>query len=127
MRYLIDTHVIIWLAKDSFELPKRIKALIEHPENDIFICSASLWEIAIKINLGKLDLKLPLDKLLYDIKIYGFNVLQVEDNYLSKLLELPYIHKDPFDRLLIATALVEDLVIITTDENIQKYDVPWVW
>ena len=127
MRYLIDTHVIIWLATDSYELPESIKELIEHSENDIYICSASLWEIAIKMNLGKLDLKQPFDKLLLDIKTYGFNVLQVEDEYLSKLLELPYIHKDPFDRLLISTALAENLVIITTDENIQKYDVSWVW
>jgi len=127
MRYLIDTHVIIWLAKNSHEVPKRIKELIEQPENDIYICSVSLWEIAIKMSLGKLELGLPLGKLLFDIKTAGFNVLQVEDEYLSKLPELPYIHKDPFDRLLISTALVEDLVIITIDENIQKYDVPWVW
>jgi len=127
MRYLIDTHVIIWLAKDSCELPKSIRKLIENPENDIYICSASLWEIVIKMSLGKLDLKLPLDKLLFDIKTGGFNILQVEDIYLSMLLKLPYIHKDPFDRLLISTALVEGLVIVTVDENIQKYDVPWIW
>jgi len=63
MKYLIDTHVIIWLAKDSIELPQHIKELTEHPENDVYICSVSLWEIAIKMNLGKLDLMLPLDKL----------------------------------------------------------------
>ena len=79
------------------------------------------------MNLGKLNLKLPLDKLLLDIKTGGFNVLQVENDYLTKLLQLPYIHKDPFDRLLISTALVEGLAIITIDENIQKYDVPWIW
>jgi len=127
MRYLIDTHVIIWLAINSFELPKGIKELIENPKNDIYISSVSLWEIAIKMNLGKLDLKLPLDKLLDDIKTYGFNVLQVEDEYLCNLLTLPYIHKDPFDRLIISTALVDNLAIVTIDKNIQKYDVPWVW
>jgi PIN domain nuclease of toxin-antitoxin system len=79
------------------------------------------------MNLGKLDLELPLDKLLSDIKTAGFNVLQVEDEYLCSLSKLPYIHKDPFDRLLISTALAEGLVIITIDENIQKYDVQWVW
>lgn len=127
MRYLLDTHVIIWLAKDSLELPRGVKELVEHPDNDIFICAASLWEIAIKMNLGKLDLKLPLDKLLDDIKSCGFNTLQIDDKYLCKLLELPYIHKDPFDRLIIATALIDDLTIVTADDNIQKYDVPWVW
>jgi PIN domain nuclease of toxin-antitoxin system len=127
MRYLIDTHVIIWLAINSSELPEGIKELIGNPENDIYICSVSLWEIAIKMNLGKLDLKLPLDKLLNDIKTCGFNVLHVKDEYLCNLLTLPYIHKDPFDRLIIATALREGLTIITIDENIQKYDVPWIW
>ena len=127
MKYLIDTHVIIWLAKNSHEVPRRIKELIEQPENEIYICSVSLWEIAIKVSLGKLDLELPLDKLLFDIKNAGFHTLQVEDEYLSQLQELPYIHKDPFDRLIISTALVEDLVLITIDENIQKYDIPWVW
>ena len=127
MKYLIDTHVIIWLAINSFELPKDIKELIELPENDIYICSASLWEIAIKVNLGKLDLKQPLDKLLNDIKTAGFNILQIEDEYVCNLLTLPYIHKDPFDRLIISTALAEGLTIITIDENIQKYDVPWIW
>ena len=127
MRYFIDTHVIIWLAINSSELPKGIKELIELPENDIFICSASLWEIAIKVNLGKLDLKQPLDKLLSDVKTSGFNILQIEDEYVCNLLTLPYIHKDPFDRLIISTALAEGLTIITIDENIQKYDVPWIW
>ena len=127
MNYLIDTHVIIWLANDSYELPKKIKQLIEQPEHDIYVCSVSLWEIAIKMNLGKLKLDLPLNKLLSDIKTYGFNILQIENDYLNKLSDLPYIHKDPFDRLLITTALAEDLVIITADENIQKYNVPWFW
>ncbi|MCL2665433.1 MAG: type II toxin-antitoxin system VapC family toxin [Defluviitaleaceae bacterium] len=127
MKYLIDTHVIIWLAINSSELPEGIKELIENPENDIFVCSASLWEMAIKMNLGKLNLILPLDKLLSDIKTSGFNVLQVDDKYLCNLLTLPIIHKDPFDRLIISTALVENLIVITIDENIHKYDVPWIW
>ena len=127
MKYLLDTHVVIWLAKDSPELPIGIKELVKQSENDMYISSVSLWEIAIKMNLGKLDLKLPLDKLLIDIKTSGFNILQIEDEYLNKLSEIPYIHKDPFDHMIIATALAEDLTIITTDENIQKYDVNWIW
>jgi PIN domain nuclease of toxin-antitoxin system len=64
---------------------------------------------------------------LSDIKFGGFNILQIEDEYLYKLSEIPHIHKDPFDRLLISTAFAEDLTIITIDENIQKYDVKWIW
>ena len=127
MRYLIDTHVVVWLAKDSIELPLKIKELAKQSENDIFICSVSLWEIAIKANLGKLDLKLPLVNFLNDIKAGGFNIMQIEDEYLNRLSKLPQIHKDPFDRLIIATALSENLTIITADENIHKYDVNWIW
>jgi PIN domain nuclease of toxin-antitoxin system len=65
--------------------------------------------------------------LLNDIKTRDFNILQIEDEYLNGLSALPYIHKDPFDRLIISTALVEDITIITIDENIQKYDIPWIW
>jgi len=127
MRYLVDTHVIIWLSTDSYNLPNRIIELIESSENEIYVCSVSLWEIAIKLNLGKLDLKRPLKMLFDDMNADGFNILPIEDQYLCGLLDLPYIHKDPFDRLIISTAMAEGLTIITADENIQKYDVPWVW
>ena len=70
---------------------------------------------------------LTLDELLEIVQNRDFNILQIEDNYLNRLSDLPYIHKDPFDRLIIATALAEDLTIITIDENIQKYDVNWIW
>ena len=127
MRYLLDTHVIIWLAKDSPELPIGIINIVKQLENDMYISSVSLWEITIKMSLGKLGLKLPLDKLLNDLKTSGFNILQIEDEYLKKLSALPFIHKDPFDRIIISTALAENLTIITIDENIQRYDVSWIW
>jgi PIN domain nuclease of toxin-antitoxin system len=127
MKYLLDTHAIIWYFENSAELPERIEDLIDTPEISIFISSASLWEIAIKMSLGKLDLNLPLGELLEIIKKRDFNILQIEDEYLKNILNLPFIHKDPFDRLIISTALAEDLTIITIDENIQKYDVSWIW
>ena len=127
MSYLLDTHAVIWYFENSLELPGKIEELIDDPTISIYICSISLWEIAIKINLGKLNLRLPLKKLLGNISSSDFNILQIEDEYLNGLSELPFIHKDPFDRLLIATAIAEDLTIITADENIQKYDVSWVW
>jgi len=84
-------------------------------------------EIAIKINLGKLTLSFDFDELLGDIKNRDFNILQIEDEHLMKFLSLPFTHKDPFDRLIIATALAKDLTIILIDENIQKYDVKCEW
>ena len=74
-----------------------------------------------------MNLKLPLNDFLDSIKNRDFHILQIEDEYLNGLIKLPYIHKDPFDRLIVSTALAEGLTIITIDENIQKYDVPWVW
>ena len=127
MKYLLDTQAVIWYYEESPKLPKNMEALIDDVSNNVYICSASLWEIAIKTSLGKLSLKLQLDDLLDNIKHRDFHVLQIEDMYLSELMELPYIHKDPFDRLIISTAIAEELTIITIDENIQKYDVPWIW
>ena len=93
----------------------------------MLISSISLWEVAIKVNLGKMKSNLTLDGFLDRIKRSDFEVLQIKNEHLRRLSAVPFIHKDPFDRLLIATALVENLTIITTDGNIQKYDVPWIW
>ena len=127
MKYLLDTHTIIWHFDDSAKLSKKAIEIADNPESRLYICSISIWEIAIKMNLGKLNLNFTLDKLFTAIKESDVDILQIEDEYLSRLSELPYIHKDPFDRLLISTALTEDLTIITIDENIQKYDVNWIW
>jgi len=127
MKYLIDTHVVIWYCEDSLDLPEKIYKIIDNCEDNIYISSASLWEIAIKMNIGKLSLKLSLGELLAYIKNSDFNILQIEDEYLKKLACLPLIHKDPFDRLLVSTALAEKLTIITADENIHGYDVSWIW
>jgi len=127
MRYLLDTHAVIWYAEDSSELPKKVIDIIDNPENEIYISAVSLWEIALKVSLGKLDLELPLDEFLTNIRNRDFVFLQIEDEYLNKLLGLSFVHKDPFDRLIISSALAEGLTIITIDENIKKYDVPCVW
>jgi PIN domain nuclease of toxin-antitoxin system len=127
MKYLLDTHVIIWMIEDSPYLPPTVKEIIKNPENRIAICSISLWEIAIKMNIGKLTLSIEFDKLIDILKRGDFDFLQVEAEYISGLHKLPMLHKDPFDRLIISSALVEEMTLITIDQNIQKYDVPWIW
>ena len=127
MRYLLDTHVIIWMVEDSPNLPLAIREIIKNPENQVVICSISLWEIAIKMNIGKLTLSLTFDELVDILRNGDFDFMQVEDEYLSCLSKLPLLHKDPFDRLLISTAIVEKMTFITIDENIPKYDVSWIW
>ena len=127
MKYLLDTHTLIWLIESSSKVSDNIKERLKIPGNTICLSSVSLWEIAIKTSLRKLDLKSPFDKLLSDLHKTDIVILQIEDDYLRKLAALPLIHKDPFDRLIIATALTEELTIVTADNNIQKYDVPWIW
>ena len=127
MKYLLDTHAIIWMIDNSAKIPRRIKEITNMPQNEFYISAVSLWEIVLKMNLGKLELKSSFEELLAAVKTSDFVILQIEDVYLNILLELPLIHKDPFDRLIIASAIVEDLTIITADNNIQKYDVQWIW
>ena len=127
MRYLLDTHTLIWLLEESPNLSIRAKGALVDSKNSIYVCTVSLWEIAIKVNLGKLKLRFTFGELLDKVKNSAIELLQIEDEYLNRLSAVPSIHKDPFDRLMIATALVENLTIITTDSNIQRYDVPWIW
>ena len=127
MKYLLDTHAIIWIFEDAPQISSKVKDIIRDTDNKIFISSVSLWEIAIKVNLNKLDLKIELHELLMIIKNSEIVVIQIEDAFLEKLSSLPYIHKDPFDRLIVSSAIIEDLIIITSDENIRKYGVSWEW
>ena len=127
MRYLLDTHVIIWMVEGSPNLPSAIKEIIKNPENKIAISLVSLWEIAIKMNIGKLTLNLTFDELVDVLRSGDFDFIHIEDDHLSGVLQLPLLHKDPFDRLLVSTSIAEEMTFITIDENIQKYDISWVW
>jgi len=127
MRYLLDTHAIIWMVEGSSKMPRAVKEIIASPVNIIGICAISIWEIAIKLDIGKLELSISLEELVELLRAKDFLFIQLEDEHLLGLSSLPMMHKDPFDRLLISTALAEEMSIITVDENIRKYDVPWVW
>jgi len=127
MRYLLDSHAIIWYFEDYSALSALAGKIIESSENRIFISVASLWEIAIKISISKLVLKRGFEQLLADVRNGDYEILQIEDAHLRKLASLPFIHKDPFDRLIVSTALAEGMTLITADENIHKYAVPWIW
>jgi PIN domain nuclease of toxin-antitoxin system len=127
MKYLLDTHALVWYFENSPKMPEETGRRIANGNHANYISSVSLWEIAIKKSLGKLDTKLTLDELLSDVHSSALTVLQIEDAYLKGISQLPPVHKDPFDRLIVATALAEGLTIITADEHIRKYDVPWIW
>ena len=127
MKYLLDTHVVLWAADNSPLLSEKAKAAIldEHAENYVSIVSA--WEVAIKLGTRKLQFDGGLPEFFRMIDDNGFLTLPVEREYLRLIPHLSDYHKDPFDRLLIAAAIAEEMTLISVDENIRKYNVRWLW
>jgi len=124
MKNLLDTHTILWFLNGERLTANVKEKMLSHPN---YISVVSLWEIAIKMNIGKYTFEGGFTTFLELIKDNGFEILPIKDNYLECLFDLPIIHRDPFDRLIVATAFVEGMTLITADENIQKYDISWAW
>ena len=128
MNLLIDTHVALWLFNDHESLSSVARDCLRDEENRLYISIASAWEVAIKHSLGKLpEFKGGVKRFLYAIYDNPIEIVGILSEYIEKVEELPYIHRDPFDRLMIATALCENMAILTIDENIQKYNVKCIW
>ena len=127
MKYLLDTHVVLWTAENSPMLSKKAKAVILDKNAEKYVSIVSAWEVTIKLGTNKLRLDGGLSEFFRMIDDNGFFTLSVEREYLRQLSHLPDYHKDPFDRLLVATAITENLTLISTDENIQRYDVSCLW
>jgi len=121
MRLLLDTHVLLWWLDDSPNLSAAAKEAIADPGNIVAVSVASLWEIAIKKGIGKLDLPDDFEEVLSH---QGFELLDVKPAHTFGLHALPLLHRDPFDRMLVAQARAEGLRIVTRDTWIQSYDVP---
>jgi PIN domain nuclease of toxin-antitoxin system len=127
MKLLLDTHSIIWFSENDPRLPENIKLIIEQPDTECWVSIASFWEIAIKVSLNKLQIQQSLSTFEKLLKTANINILQIEIKHTEELLNLPYHHKDPFDRILIAQALCEDFLIVTKDENFSAYSVKILW
>ena len=121
MNLLIDTHVLLWYLIDDSQLSVSSIRKIENPSNNIYASIASLWEIAIKINIGKLDLHIPFKKLQKEVLNNNFTILPIEFTHTVQLSKLEPIHRDPFDRILISQALVENFTIISKDTTFSAY------
>jgi len=126
-RYLIDTHTAIWFFNGDQKLSEKAKQIIRDRSNPIYLSIASAWEVAIKISIGKLDEIESVLNFLQDAKINDITILPVSPYCLTILETLPMHHRDPFDRLLIATAIAEQMTLITDDENTPKYEVSQIW
>lgn len=119
-RYLLDTHVLLWWFSDAAKLSAKYRNLIGDPQYQIVVSTVSVWEIIVKQTLGKLRAPDNLKAALDDSE---FEILAVDLDHVLYVKQLPLIHNDPFDRLLIAQALCEDLTIMTVDKAITKYQV----
>jgi len=126
MKYLLDTHIVLWAAENSPFLTDTVKSVILDKKAEKFVSIVSVWEVAIKLGTNKLRLDGGLPEFFRMIDDNGFSALSVERKYLQLIPDLPDYHKDPFDRLLIATAITEDMVLVTTDQNIHRYDVNYL-
>ena len=125
--YLLDSHTLLWYFAGDELLPNAAKIAISDPSNIIVVSMASLWEIAIKHSIGKLELPRPFDDFEASIYIEGFDVLPIGMEDLKKLITLPFHHGDPFDRLIIAQSLLLDFPVIGRDEVFDAYGVQRFW
>ena len=121
MKLLLDSHIIVWWLDDSRQLKPAIRAAIGEPTNQVSFSAASVWELALKIAKGQL--RLP-DDYVERLRADGFSDLSVTVRHAVNSTRLPPLHRDPFDRMLIAQALAEGLVLVTHDDIITRYDVP---
>lgn len=128
MRVLLDTHAFIWWVTDNDQLSSTAKNVIADPGNILFLSSASAWEIVIKVRLGKLDLPEPPETYIPSRLIMNrFESLSIQMSHALQVVNLPALHQDPFDRILIAQSQVEEMPIITVDNKIIQYSVDVIW
>jgi PIN domain nuclease of toxin-antitoxin system len=123
MKYLIDTHILIWFVEGNDRLNEDVRSLIANPVNEIYISQASLWELTIKISIGKLFLSTSVLELEVFLINHEFQIIETKFIHYEKLRNLPFYHQDPFDRLIISQAQAEDYTIITHDDRFKQYDV----
>ncbi len=123
MRLLIDTHILIWFLEGNKLLPKSRRQIIANPQNDMFVSIASLWELAIKISIGKLTLAKSLADVIKQIAAVDIEILQISPEHTLQVSTLPFHHRDPFDRMIIAQSQIENLAVMTDDDDFADYGI----
>ncbi|MFN8770198.1 MAG: type II toxin-antitoxin system VapC family toxin [Neisseriaceae bacterium] len=119
MKILLDTHVIIWLLESPEHLDDKTLEILANKKTKVYYSIASIWELAIKLSIGKI--KVDLGLLLETLKQNSIEPLTIEENHIMHIEKLPQYHKDPFDRMIIAQAIYENIVLFTRDEIFTKY------
>jgi PIN domain nuclease of toxin-antitoxin system len=121
MKFLLDTHLLLWTAGDPKRLSAKARKLINEPASELFFSAASLWEIAIKSGLGRDDFKVDARLLRRGLLDNGYSELPIGSEHAVAIDSLPPIHKDPFDRMLISQAMVEGITLLTSDAVVAQY------
>jgi len=121
MKLILDTHIIIRLVNGDTSIDPAIVRLIDDQSNQKYVSAVSLWEIAIKVSIGKLKMGGTISQIEKLLSNNGISLIDIKSSHLEQLITLPFIHKDPFDRLIITQAIVEKLQITTDDQFIVKY------
>jgi PIN domain nuclease of toxin-antitoxin system len=127
MRYLLDTHSLIWFLEGDNRLSATAKDIFNDDNADIYLSIVSLWEMAIKIGLGKLKLSQSLEQVIDTLEQQSISLLSVKPAHVLAVLNLPFEHRDPFDRLLIGQALVENMKFLSNEALFLRYGVDRVW
>ena len=128
MKYLLDTHTLLWFLQGDKKLSDKARQFIDNPSNEKFLSVVSLWEIAVKVSLGKLALGKSFERLFPEqLHFNRIQILDITVDSLIKLTTLPFHHRDPFDRLIIAQAFVEELPIIGADTAFDAYGINREW
>jgi PIN domain nuclease of toxin-antitoxin system len=128
MRALLDTHVLLWWVEGNRTLPPKARAVLADQENECLVSLASVWELAIKAGLGKLKLTMPVQRYVTEhVAANGFRLLDIRMAHARRVESLEPHHGDPFDRLLVAQALEEELPMVSADPVFRKYGVKRIW
>ncbi len=127
MRLLLDTQAVIWHYHNNPALSKKAATAIESDANQIVISTVSMVEMTIKVGSGKLKLEKPVADIIARYKLKGAQILSINEEHALGVGELPDIHRDPFDRLLVSQAKLGNLTMVTVDGRIQQYPIDWIW
>ena len=126
MEIILDTHAFIWFVENDSKLDQSTKNLIEEKFSRVYISIASLWEMAIKMQLNKLIINKSIEEVIDDVDKNGFQILPILPEHIISLSKLEFYHRDPFDRIIIAQAKSENRTIISKDKEFLKYDIPLI-
>ena len=121
MNFLLDTHILIWAAISPHKISSELASLLSDPSNHLYFSSASIWEISVKKSLGKRDFKISSKKLHDGLIENGYRELKVSALHAMEVIKLPFIHRDPFDRILVASAIWENMPLLTNDSTLSPY------